>query len=237
MSGQAGASRRPAREFTRIALLLLAAGCCCPPPKVDSCPSELELAGDRALLQGRPDEARAIFLQAMRGQQKPFLAWIGVARASIAMRDVQTAQLALAQGMQNDPGTARSADLVGRTLLMLAQELGEAGRSQALMADLMFQKVERLEPKLPKLSYHRGLARLAANEPGPAAILLERAVAEDPNDVRAAQALMLAYGRSGQTERAQAFGETLRRSGRFPEAIEFVPASRPPAPESRPGTD
>ena len=71
---------------------------------------------------------------------------------------------------------------MGRTLLMLAQARGESGRSQAIMADMMFQRAERLDPDLPKLAYHRGLAHLAANEPAPAVILLERAVQADPVD-------------------------------------------------------
>jgi predicted Zn-dependent protease len=183
--------------------------------------------GDQALSAGRPDEARTIFLQAMRGQPRPFVAWVGVARSSIAMGDSQTAQLAIGQAMQSDPGTAQSADLLGRTLLMLAQGLGEEGRGQAIMADMMFQRVDHLDPAYPKLAYHRGLARLAANEPAPAAVFLERAVQSDPSDTNAPRALLIAYGRSGQTERARALVETMRGSGRFTEPIEWDPASRP----------
>jgi pentatricopeptide repeat protein len=152
------------------------------------------------------------------------------------MGDSATAQLALGQAMQNDPGTAESSDLVGRTLLMLAQNLGEAGRGQAVMADMMFTRAERLQPGFPKLAYHRGLARLAANEPGPASLLLERAMQTDPSDVNAPRALLIAYGRTGQTERAKALVETMRKSGRFTEPIEWEPASRPetaPSAESR----
>jgi predicted Zn-dependent protease len=234
MSGQAaGSSRRPGREFTRIALVLLAAtGCECPRPQATLCPTELERAGDQALVSGKPDEARPIFLQAMRGQQRPFLAWIGVARSSIAMGDSNTAQMALGQAMQNDPGCAASADLLGRTLLMLSQTLGEDGRGQAVMADMMFQRAERIQPDFPKLAYHRGLARLSANEPGPAAVFLERAVQADPSDTNAPRALLIAYGRTGQSDRAKALVETMRRSGRFTEPIEWEPASRPEAPAS-----
>jgi predicted Zn-dependent protease len=237
MSVRAGSSPRPGREFTRISfVLLVAAGCACP-PEPPLCPSTLEKMGDQALLAGKPDEARAIFFQAMRGQQKPFLAWVGVARSSIAMGDAGTAQIGLGQAMQNDPGTAAASDLLGRTLLMLAQALGENGRGQAVMADMMFQRAERLDPKFPKLAYHRGLARLAANEPGPAAILLERAVQEDPSDGNAPRALLIAYGRTGQTDRARDLVETLRRSGRVTEPVEWEPASQPAGAETRAGRD
>jgi pentatricopeptide repeat protein len=211
----------------------VAAGCACPPAQEPLCPTALEQAGDRALLAGKPDEARAIFFQAMRGQQKPFLAWIGVARASIAMGDSTTAQLGIGQAMQNDPGTAASADLVGRTLLMLSQGLGEEGRGHAVMADMMFQRVEKLQPSFPKLAYHRGLTHLAANDPLPAVVLLERAMKEDPSDTNAPRALLIAYGRTGQHERARELVESMRRSGRFSEPIEWVPASRPEGPASR----
>ena len=211
-------------------VLLAVAGCASPPEPAACCPTSLERSGDQALVAGRPDEARAIFLQAMRGQKRPFLAWIGVARASVAMGDPATAELALGQAMQNDPGSAESSELLGRTLLMLAQWLGEEGRGQAIMADLMFQRTERLKPSFPKLAYHRGLTRLAANEPGPAALLLERAMQADPSDQNAPRALLIAYGRTGQRDRARDLVETMRRSGRFAEPIEFEPASRPEAP-------
>jgi predicted Zn-dependent protease len=133
----------------------------------------------------------------MRGQERPFLAWIGVARASVAMGDLATADLAVAQAIQVDPGSAASTDLVGRTVLMIARDRGEAGRSQALMADAILSRAERLDPELPNVAYHRGLAHLAADDPRGAVILLERATATDPanQDVRAA--LVLAYKRVG----------------------------------------
>jgi predicted Zn-dependent protease len=168
----------------------------------------------------------------MRGQRCPYLSWIGVARSSLDVGDVRTAEVAVTQAMQVDPGTAASADLTGRTLLMVAQARGDAGRSQALTADMMFQRAARLEPKWPRIAYHRGLAHLAANRPVEAAILLEGAVAADPADDNAVRALLLAYERSHQTERSKAFVEQLRQQGRLP------PAGEPPGPDSRPaGSD
>lgn len=156
----------------------------------------------------------------MRGQSRPFVSWIGVARASIAMGDFRTAEIGVTQAMQTDPGTAASADLLGRTLLMIAEGRGEAGRSQALTADLMFQRVARLDPKWPNLAYHRGLAHLAANQPAEAVVLLESAVAADFSNDEAVRALLLAYGRANQGERAKALVERLRREGRMAPAVE-----------------
>jgi predicted Zn-dependent protease len=201
------------------------------------CPTGLETAGDRALVEGRPDEARALFFQAMRGQQRPFLAWIGVARASIAMGDAGTTQLALTQAMQNDPGCAASADLIGRTMLMLAQGLGEGGRPDAIMADSMFQRAQRQDPTFPKIAYHRGLAQLIANQPALAVPLLELAMRQDPADGNAGQALLLAYGRTGQDDRARALVESLRQRGVLSEGVEFTPASRRESAPSRPSGD
>ena len=234
MFDQAGSSPRPGREFTRIALLaLFLGGCCCPPPAKTSCPGEADCAGDRALNEGRPDEARALFFESMRGKKRPFWSWVGVARASIAMGDLRTAELALGQAMQMDPGTASSADLTGRTLLMLAQARGESGRSQANMADLMFQRAERLDPTLPKLAYHRGLAHLAANQPGPAVLLLERAAQADPGDENTVRALLIAYERTHQADRGRALVEMLQREGRLPASFKWEPASRPESAPSR----
>lgn len=143
------------------------------------------------------------------------------------MNDVRTAQIALSQAMQTNPGTAASSDLIGRTLVMLAQILGAGGRSQALMADMMFQRAEKLDPATPKIAYHRGLARLAANEPEQAAILLERALQLEPGDDAAARALLLAYERSGQKDRGLALVEALRREGRLPPAVTTESATRP----------
>src|SRR5688572_14550800 len=113
MRGQAGPSRRQAREFTRIAVAALAlSACASSPPAGVPASSGLERMGEQALREGRAAEARALFFQAMRGQDRPFLAWIGVARASIAVGDLQTAEIAIGQAMQTDPGSAASVDLV-----------------------------------------------------------------------------------------------------------------------------
>lgn len=235
MLGQAGSSRRQGREFTRIALLaLFVVGCASAPRAETSAPGEADRAGERALDAGRPDEARALFFEAMRCQKRPFLSWVGVARASIAMGDLRTAELALGQAMQMDPRSAASADLMGRTLLMLAEARGESGSSQAIMADMMFQRAERLDPNLPKLSYHRGLAHLAANQPGPAVILLERAAQADPSDENTVRALLIAYERTHQADRGRALVDLLRREGRLPPALDaWVPASRPDSSPAR----
>jgi predicted Zn-dependent protease len=155
----------------------------------------------------------------MRGQERPFLSWIGVARASITLGDLQTAELAIGQAMQNQSGSAESVDLVARTMLMIAQARGDGGRGQAMMADALFRQAERIEPDLPKLAYHRGLAHLAANDPGVAAALLERAAAADPQDANALQALLIAWERSGQAARGRDLIETLRRENRLPPSM------------------
>jgi predicted Zn-dependent protease len=179
-------------------------------------------------------EARAIFFQAMRGQDRPFLSWIGVARASIAMGDLRTADVAIGQAMQTNPGNAASIDLVARTLLMVAQAMGEGGRSQALMADALFRSAERADPDLPKLAYHRGLAHLAANEATVAVPLLERAATIDPGDENALRALLIAYERSGQIDRGREVVETLRRENRLPPSMAFWGARSPESSASRP---
>jgi predicted Zn-dependent protease len=162
----------------------------------------------------------------MRGCDQPFVAWIGVARSSIEMRDLRTAEIAIAQAMQTNPGSAEAVDLVARTVLMLAQALGEQGRAQAMTADAMFARAERLDPGLPKLAYHRGLAHLAANDPGGAVALLERASTSDPGDANALRALLIAYERSGRQEQAHAWVEALRRSNRLPASMEHLAEPR-----------
>ena len=216
---------------------LLISGCSSCPPKGLPASNCLERSGEQALAQGRPAEARAIFFQAMRGSDQPFVAWIGVARSSIAMQDLRTAEIALAQAMQTNPGSAASIDLIGRTMLMLAQAMGEGGRTQALTADALFTRAERLDPELPKLDYHRGLAHLAANDAGGAVALLERAATADPNDENALRALLIAYGRAGRSEQAHAWVEMLRRTNRLPPSMEGLtgtPAESMPSREGNP---
>jgi predicted Zn-dependent protease len=160
-------------------------------------PSALEKHAEELLCAGRPAEARALFFQAMRGQDRPFLSWIGVARASVALGDCPTADTAVGQAMQLNPGSAAATDLVGRTVLMIAQERGQAGRGQALMADAILSRAERIAPDTPKIAYHRGLAHLVANDPRRAIGFLERAARSDPSDASARQALAVARERAG----------------------------------------
>jgi len=118
-------------------------------------------------------------------------------------------------------------------MLMLAQGLGQGGRPDAIMADSMFQRAQRLDPAFPKIAYHRGLAHLIANQPAIAVPLLETAMSQDPADANAGRALLLAYGRTGQDEKARALVEGLRQRGVLPEGVEFTPSSRPETAASR----
>lgn len=204
----------PAREFTWIAalaLVLVGVSCATPSSGRVPAPTALERSGEQALAEGRAAEARGLFFQAMRGQQCPFVAWIGVARSSLALGDMKTTDVAISQAMQTNPGTAGALDLVGRTLLMQAQQLGEGGRSQALMADALFDRAERMDPSTRKIAYHRGLAHLAANDAAGASVLLERAMAADGAEGDTVQALLLAYERSGQTARAKSLRDSVAK--------------------------
>jgi Tfp pilus assembly protein PilF len=215
MTMVAGPSRGPAREFTTIAALALVflAGCCARTPAPSGLPpaTRVERCGEQALREGRAVEARAMFFEAMRGQKCPFLSWIGVARASLALSDVKTAEIAISQAMQTNPGTAASFELVGRTVLMVAQARGEGGRGQALMADALLDRAQRMDPSIRRISYHRGLARLAANDAASAVTFLEAAIAVEGQDADVVDALMLAYQRTGQSDRARALFQSASR--------------------------
>ena len=77
--------------------------------------------GDEALVAGRLDEARELFLQAASDAPRAYLAWVGIARTAAARGDQVELDRALAEAMARDVGSPESADLLGRTFLLAAR--------------------------------------------------------------------------------------------------------------------
>ncbi len=222
----------PVRLLAAVAIFLCCG--CASAPKGLPDPSGLAANGERSLNEGRADEARALFYEAMRGEERPFLAWIGVARASIALGDLETAEAAMSQALRYDFGSGASADLLGRTALMLAQALGRKGRGQALVAASMFNRARRLDPSLPRLTYHQGLAHLVAAQPEIAEPMLERAWEEAPGSADVLHALVLSWRLLKSPGTARTVLDDLAARGELPAGFESDLAwAHSAAPDSR----
>ncbi|MAG58801.1 MAG: hypothetical protein CMJ83_21135 [Planctomycetes bacterium] len=170
--------------------------------------------------EGRIVESRALFLQAAQINQRPFWSSIGLARCGIARAKWPEVNVAFRQAYASAPKTPEANDLLGRTHLEAAKVATGGVRLQhATTAATLLSAASRQAPEIPGLAYHTGLAELLSNRARNAIPLLEAAIAKDPDDELALQALVVTWKHLGQHREVLQILEPLERDGRLPVAL------------------
>lgn len=177
----------------------------------------LETRAAQSLEEGRVEEARALFSEALTQSRPPFLAAVGLARVALRSGDERLFETAMEDALRTAPRTPEAQELCGRTLLEAARASAAPKRRQrALLAATLLGQAQQQAPELPRLAYHTGIAELLAGEAPAAVTLLEIAYAEEPaaDDV------------------AEAFVQALRAGGRDADIVRVLEARAIPGPLS-----
>ena len=142
------------RPFPLLAVVMLVftSGCEGGPERGLPAPTALETRGATLLEEGHDDEARVVFLQALQTAPRSFLAYIGLARAAVGLRDWVLFETAMSEALSTTPKTPEAHDIAGRTLLLAAKAgTGDRRRQHARLAGTMFAHASRQAPDLPQL--------------------------------------------------------------------------------------
>ena len=185
--------------------------------------STLEQRGARTLAEGSPREALVIFQQALAQNPHSFMAVIGLARCSIALKEWQHFATAQAKAQDMAPRNAAGFDILARTLLQAASKVqGGLRREYSAMAARFLVNASKEDGSFPRLAYHLGLSHYLSDRPRAAIPFLRRALQEEPEFRSAQEVMALCLEESQETRSLRAFIALLEKKGPLNPKIEKV---------------